>query len=309
MEKWKTEGAVLIKNILPAELIKDSKKFMDEKYNLKNPPPPDFGSVNGELQFPSSTILDKITLHPNIIDIASKFLNTKDILLTQSDAWSKIGTDIKSIQSNQDQRMHMDYGNHTFLHPPSFDNPEAIAMIVYLSDTEITGGGTAYVSKTYKTDELYKQPYINMPGQSIYKFYNDKETAEKYFKNINRRIFNFREKLYKNEIIIKAKPGDILVYRLDLWHRGTPVKKNKIRHVMNLLYKKKECFWINQWNPGWTRKMYYGKIEKIFKNLTPRQREVLGIPPPGDKYWNYNKLKLLKSRYPGIDIGPYFSKL
>ena len=309
MKKWKEEGVILLKNILPSELVYSAKRFMDEKYNLKNPPHSDFGSKNGELQFPSSTILDKITLHPNIIEIAETYLNTKDILLTQSDAWSKKGTDERNPQSNKDQRIHMDYGNHTFLHPPNFNNPEVIAMIVYLSDTEITGGGTAYVSKTDETEELYKSPYINMPGQNKYEFYNDKETAENYFKNLDKTIFKFREKLYKNETIIKAKPGDILVYRLDVWHRGTPVKKNKIRHVMNLAYKKKECFWINQWNPGWTKKMYYGKIEKIFKNLTPRQRELLGIPKPGDKYWNKENIKMLEYRYPGIDVGPYLSKL
>ena len=78
---------------------------------------------------------------------------------------------------------------------------------------------------------------------------------------------------------------------------------------MNLAYKKKECFWINQWNPGWTKKMYYGKIEKIFKNLTPRQRELLGIPKPGDKYWNKENIKMLEYRYPGINTTPYISKL
>ena len=55
--------------------------------------------------------------------------------------------------------------------------------------------------------------------------------------------------------------------------------------------------------------MYYGKIENIFKNLNPRQREILGIPPPGDKYWNIQTIKMLTYRYPGINVTPYISKL
>ena len=103
--------------------------------------------------------------------------------------------------------------------------------------------------------------------------------------------------------------GDILFYRLDLWHRGTPVKKGEVRFVVNLLWKKKECFWINCWNPGWTKKMYYGYLEDLFTNMSPLQRSVLGVPLPGDSYWDIDKINLLKIRYPGINIEPYLIKL
>ena len=203
----------------------------------------------------------------------------------------------------------MDFGNHSFLHVNDWDNPEVVTMIVYLSDTTDTGGGTALVPKKYPNDELYEMPYINMPGQNKYKFYNDKKHAEDYFIKNYPKIANFRKKLYDRELIINAKAGDILFYRLDLWHRGTPVKKNKIRHVMNLAYKKKSCYWINVWNKSYTRQLYYGYIEKMFCELTPRQREVIGIPKIGDNYWSKKKLNNLKARYPNFDIKPYLSKL
>ena len=72
---------------------------------------------------------------------------------------------------------------------------------------------------------------------------------------------------------------------------------------------KKECFWINCWNPGWTKKMYYGSLEKLFSNMTPIQRSILGVPLPGDKYWNIKKINILKMRYPNIDIEPYINGL
>jgi len=43
--------------------------------------------------------------------------------------------------------------------------------------------------------------------------------------------------------------------------------------------------------------------------MTPKQRSILGIPPPGDKYWTKSTIGYLKSRYPTIDISPYQSKL
>ena len=55
--------------------------------------------------------------------------------------------------------------------------------------------------------------------------------------------------------------------------------------------------------------MYYGYLEKFITNLSPIQRVVLGIPAPGDKYWNKKKLKMLKMRYPKIDIKSYRAKL
>ena len=60
--------------------------------------------------------------------------------------------------------MHMDYGNNTFLHPADWYSPETVAIIIYLSDTNLTEGGTAVVPRIDNNDELYQFPYINMPG-------------------------------------------------------------------------------------------------------------------------------------------------
>lgn len=78
---------------------------------------------------------------------------------------------------------------------------------------------------------------------------------------------------------------------------------------MNLLWKKKECFWINTWNPGFSKKNYKGIIEKIFTDITPLQRSILGIPLPDDPYWTIKKVNQLKDRYPDIDISSYLESL
>ena len=105
--------------------------------------------------------------------------------MIQGEAWLKKRTERK-IFENQDQRMHMvnflfetsivnplanyvlfllqDFPNHTMLHPPAWDIPEVIAMIVYLDDFDECGGGTALVEKIDADDEMYQSPYVNMPG-------------------------------------------------------------------------------------------------------------------------------------------------
>ena len=78
---------------------------------------------------------------------------------------------------------------------------------------------------------------------------------------------------------------------------------------MNLAWKKKNSHWFGVWNPGWATKNYYGVTEKLFTELNPVQRATLGVPLPGDSYWDRRKLGFLRARFPDIDIKPYQSKL
>ena len=306
--QWRKNGYVVLGNIIESKILNGSISYVKEMYKNNKLKCDDFGS-DGKLEFPSNSILDEITMNENLIKCIQQLLNTNNIFLIQSDTWGKIGNEDLSILSNNDQRMHMDYGNNMFLHPSDWDDPEAVAVIVYLSDINETSGGTAVVSRDGADDLLYKFPYINMPGINDNKYINNMEDAEQYFKEKSTEIYEFRKKLYEREIKLTPKFGDVLFYRLDTWHRGTPVKSGKIRFVMNLLWKKKECFWINNWNPGWTKKMYHGFIEKMFTEMTPLQRSTLGVPLPGDKYWNKKKIELLKLRYPQINTDPYINGL
>jgi hypothetical protein len=269
----------------------------------------DFGSNSGELAFPTGEILDDITLHRTLVACARQLLRTNDVLLTQSEAWGKRGDSQGGSTSNQDQRMHMDYGNHTFLHPSHWDSPEVVAMIVYLSDTRETGGGTAGVPRSSSADTAYATPYVGMPGQKRYRWYNDRTAAETYMAGISDEMRDFRRALYEREVRTQPRAGDVLLYRHDVWHRGTPVRAGQVRNVVNLVWKNKACTWIGNCNRGWATGMYAGVVERVFERLTPDQRSVLGVPGVGDPYWNAERLAHLQARYPGIDIAPYASRL
>lgn len=308
ISKWKNNGYCIADNIIPVNLLNECVNKIKQLYQDKELICRDFGS-DGKLDFPTGICIDYVSLNENLLNCVQQLLGTKEILLCQCDTWCKKGSNVLTEQSNNDQRMHMDYGNNTFLHPSDWNNPESVAIIIYLSDVNETSGGTAVVPRIDDNDELYKSPYINMPGLCGDKFINNKKDAELYYKEKNIEVFDFRKKLYEREMRLVPKLGDILFYRLDVWHRGTPVNKGKVRFVMNLLFKKKECYWINQWNSGWTKKMYYGSIEELFVKLSPYQRSILGVPLPGDKYWDIEKINYLKYRYPNIDINPYLKEM
>ena len=78
---------------------------------------------------------------------------------------------------------------------------------------------------------------------------------------------------------------------------------------MSLAWRKTECFWYNTWNPGFSKKMYYGVIEKLIKEMSPSQRGTIGIPLPGHSYWTPHSIKMFQERYPGIDVTPYSDML
>jgi len=78
-----------------------------------------------------------------------------------------------------------------------------------------------------------------MPGFGTLEWINNREFAEDYLKRIAPQVAEFRVKeLYPREKKVKYSVGTILFYRHDTWHRGTPLKKDCLRIVVNLTFRK-----------------------------------------------------------------------
>ncbi len=124
-------------------------------------------------------------------------------------------------------------------------------------------------------------------------------------------MYEFRKKLYEREIPVKFTRGTVLLYRHDVFHRGTPVKPQKFRIVQNLIYRKSDAEWITNWNQGFARCMYGNGqkfiTETIIGKSSPEQRCVLGFPAPDHRYWNRVTLNAVCARYEmfGFDKKPY----
>ena len=296
---------------LPCEVVNPSLDWLNNNLTLDQVDPDhlDFGSPGRDFEFPTSVgPLDDLVLNEHLIVAVQQLLETTDIRLLQADLWPKIG--IKSnnyeAQANTDQRMHMDYGNNTVLHP-DWQSPEAVAAIIYYDDSEKTAGGTAFVPRQGDTDPVYQAPFIHMPGQAGKPFFNDRRTVEDWFNTNDPGAYKLRNTLYEREQRVNFKPGTILFYRHDLWHRGTPVMPGKLRRVHNLAWRRADARGWSNWNEGWARQSYYGHVESIIGRSTPLQRSLLDFPLPGDRYWTPRRIDQVDARFSfyGFDSTPY----
>ena len=316
VDQWRTAGFTLTQGVLPASLIRALSEAAIDQFPTAGSAAAseyaDFGSAGGFI-YPSTVApFNDITLHQNLLNAVARLLNcrSEDIRLTQSDLWPKYGhSQQPGAQSNADQRIHVDYPNHTLVHPAPWDRPEAVEMIIYLSDFEVTGGATAVVPRKGEQDPAYRWPIVDSPGIGDLRYINDRSAAEVYFAEQRPELTQWRQSLYQREHYTAFKPGDILFYRHDTWHRGTPMQPGTLRLVQNITYRRAEAEWISTLHTGWSWQAYRDSkyLERLIAGASLQQRAVLGFPQPDSDYWNEQTLAAVAARYGmfGFDITPY----
>lgn len=333
---WRQQGYALVSGLLPDELITQLADAARAAVPAPDSPTAktmtDFGS-SGELTFPSRIPgFNATTLHENLIRGVADLLNTapENLRLTQSDLWPKYGhARASGPQDNQDQRIHVDYPNHNLAHPTPWDRPEAVELILYLSDFSVTGGATAVVPRVHSAagssqdnqssnkqaedaqDLTTRWPIVDSPGIGDLDYVNDRESAEAYLADRRPDLSPLRAQLYARERLTAFKPGDILFYRHDVWHRGTPLRPGALRLAHNMTYRLAHAEWINTLHVGWSWRAYAKDkfLERLIAQSSLLQRAVLGFPQPGNAYWCDETRRAVAARYKpfGMDMTPYES--
>jgi len=318
VEQWRTQGVALVDAVLPPTLVEAARDDAASRFPAPGTAEAeainDFGS-GGRMQFPSeSTALNEITLHPRLLAAVSQLLGVQvsDLRLTQSDLWAKYGRHTRTggALDNADQRMHVDYPNHTLTHPPPWNTPEAVELILYLSDVDECGGATAFVPRTGSDDPAYAYPIVNTPGVAGHPWINDRGTAEDTLSRRAPAVAKWRaEHLYSREVRTRYRCGTLLLYRHDTWHRGTPLEPGTRRLAQNLTFRRAASEWISVLHTGWSWAMYRpsGVMERLIAEASVEQRCVLGFPAPGHPYWTEETLAAVGARYGayGMDLSPY----
>lgn len=312
---WSERGFTLVDDLLPRVLVQK----LAESALRRFPRPEshdaqrlnDFGDG---MTFPDQdSTFNELTLHPRLLEAAAQLLGVpeQELRLTQSDLWPKYGrvAGDRGDYDNQDQRIHVDYPNHTLTHPPPWNDPEAVEVVVYLCDQHDVGGATAVVPREGSDDTAYRWPIIDAPGIGDIPWINDRARTEAWFGEHRPDIADFRSHLYQREIYTDYTTGSVLLYRHDTWHRGTPLQSGKMRLAQNLTFRKVNADWISTLHAGWAWAMYKSdqRMERIIANSSTDQRAVLGFPPPGDTYWTTEKIDACEARYGsfGFDPNPY----
>ena len=319
-ESWRQAGFALVDGLLPDDLINEAGALARETFPLLSRAEregiTDFGS-RGSMEFPTGHgPVDAITLHPRMLAAVAELLDTpvRELRLTQSDLWPKFGREERGggAYDNTDQRMHVDYPNHTLTHPPPWDQPEAVEIILYFDAVEDCAGATAVVPREGPDDPAYVWPIMGTPGVGAIEWVNDREEAEKHLARVAPETQRFRaQHLYPRERKARFSPGTALFYRHDTWHRGTPLMPGARRLVHNLTFRKATSDWISVLHTGWTWKMYQRGmvLERLIAQASVDQRCVLGFPAPGHPYWSPENVEAIRARYGplGMDVAPYSS--
>lgn len=312
---WRVTGATVVDGVLPLALIDSTrsaalKEFAGTPAGERN----DFGS-GGRFVFPSEhDDFNAITLHPRLLGAVAQLLAcaVNQLRLTQSDLWVKRGRDhpVDDPYDNTDQRIHVDYPNHTLVHPPMWDTPEAVEVIIYMDDHRGCDGETAVVLRNGDNDPAYPWPIVNTPGVGEFEWINNRGRAEEYLEARAPAVAQWRrEHLYAREQRVAYGIGTVLLYRHDTWHRGTPVRAGTTRVAHNLTFRKAASEWVNTLHEGWTWAMYRRRrtMERLIATASVEQRSVLGFPPPDSPYWSPETLDAVTQRYGplGFDPAPY----
>jgi hypothetical protein len=221
--------------------------------------------------FSGTGALNRLTVHPSIVDFAERALGTEDIRLYQIHVNAKY-----SGLTNYEQPMHVDR-NHSWLpagHASPWWNLEGF---LYLSDVGEDDNPTRLVSVKDSAHLTEATPVV-MP---------DTDPA-----------------LYGSERRASGVRGSYLAYRSDVFHRGAPfVSEETARFVMALAFKRAGHDWIgydqaqsDSTGPAW---------RSFAERSTPRELALFGFPPPGHPIWTDALLDEAALRYPRLDLAPW----
>jgi hypothetical protein len=279
VEHFRTHGWVLVPGVVPTEEIDAAAREL-APWTVPPDTAADPGDVGrrfragqfvGLTEFPlGPLLLDRLPVHPRVLELAAGVLGTEDVRLYQAELFVKVaGT------ANFEQPLHMDLHNHTAL--PLDERWPQTQFFLYLTDVDEPLGPTHVVSQTLTRE-------IPPPGSFL--------PDGRY------------DHLYDHESVATGPRGSVLAYRGDTVHRGVDMTAGT-RVTFNLGYRAAGADWVGA-NP-WPRKGVAPSWAALVESCAPAQLNALGFPPPGHPYWTEANLAATHVRYPRLDLAPYRS--
>jgi hypothetical protein len=230
---------------------------------------------SSEFPFPGTGALNRLLVHPAIVDFAERALQTTDLRLYQSQVSAKY-----TGLTNYEQPLHTDR-NHSWL-PPRPEPPWwHVEGFLYLSDVDEGTAPTHLVSVRDAVGRAATVPLV-MP---------DADPA-----------------LYAAERPAPGVRGSLLAYRPDVFHRAVDLTQpGGARYLLNVSFKVAGEDWIGYHtaqsratDPAWVA---------FVEASSPRDLALLGFPPPGHPIWTRALLDATADRYPNLDLTPWHAAL
>jgi hypothetical protein len=225
--------------------------------------------------------LNRLAFHPDLLDLAERFLGSADLRLYEAELWAKYAGAVDYEQSH-----HRDFGNHTLVVPKRSVAPTQMQSWILLSDVSEEDGPTKIVPLSV--------------GESVPFWPNTLDgSANEYVTNY------LRAGAFANEeVSVTGSAGTLFSFRSDVVHRGSRMTGDRsARFAMLADY--------DVWGPRWTGRVGWPANSlspewgELIERATPRERSVFGFPDPGDPYWDEQTLADTQARYPRADLTPY----
>jgi ectoine hydroxylase-related dioxygenase (phytanoyl-CoA dioxygenase family) len=224
-------------------------------------------------EFPfAGDALNDISTHPDLIEFVERALGTRDVLLSQAAIWAKYAG-----SGDFDQGMHLDYQGNSLVVPRDDGAFRQVNMILYYTDVTAAMGPTCVVPKD-KTHDLPLWPPFRTRK-------NDPA-------------------IYRAEKKVLVKAGALLLFGMSTFHRASAMTADfGVRFSHHLVWR--SAIHAFQGYHQWSQMGEKRELGDFIQRATPRQREVLGFPPPGHEYWTPQTIAAVAMRYQRMDMTPY----
>ncbi|HLX87783.1 MAG TPA: hypothetical protein VKR22_04955 [Acidimicrobiales bacterium] len=229
----------------------------------------------GVFPFAGSGVLNRLCVHPSLVDFAERALGSTDIRLYQAQASAKYGG-----LTNYEQPMHTDR-NHSWL--PAVGEPPWWNLTGFLYLTDVTEQENPTLLVTVPDSAGVDSPYpVILPKMD--------------------------PSIYAAERPAPGVRGSYLAYRSNVWHRGNTFgATDTARITLALAFKHGGQEWIGydtqqsrSTSPEWT-----GFVEQS----SLRELALFGFPQPGHPIWTEALLDETAKRYPKLDLTPWRAAL
>ncbi len=221
--------------------------------------------------------LNRLAFHPDLLDLAERFLGSADLRLYGAELWAKYAGAIDYEQSH-----HRDFVNHSIVVPKRSNPATQMQSWILLSDVGEEDGPTKIVPLSVGESAPY------WPTEGHHDITN----------HLPAGVFG------DEEVSVTGPAGTLFSFRTDMLHRGSRMTgEHASRFAMLADY--------DSWGPRWTGKVAWADRAtgpdwfELIERASPRERSLFGFPAPGDPYWDEQTLADTQARYPRADLTPY----
>src|SRR5579863_8902724 len=204
----------------------------------------------GVEEFPyRSWDLNRLAVHPDLVDLAERFLQTTELHLYKVELWAKYAGAV-----DYDQPLHRDFGSHSLVVPRPESRYQQLTTFIFLSDVTEEDGPTCIVPYEDGKDVPYTPLYLPFGS------------------------------LADAEVACTGPAGSLLVYRTDILHRGSNMTGDgRSRFSVLVDFQVRGTTWGGKM--AWP-KQSPERWARFLPACSVRQRDLFGFPRPGDPYWS-----------------------